>query len=338
MKPSTRLIATVCALALAGSAMFMLHAADARRHSSRGNELWYLPNEKLLNHFTGGLDTVIADLLWLRCVQYVAAENKGERSFIWLNKMLDTVVRLDPYFRDVYRYGGVFLTALKADSGAGLDLLERGMVRRPGAWELPYEAAMVFLLNRAGQPDSKRRAAYYLGMSAATAQAPEFITTLAAKLQGEYNLTDIERDMWSKMLRGGDTLLRDLAQRKLQELDLRETCRILNERLGQYKQTTGKMPESLVELGLKPEALTDPLGGRFFTDADGVIKNTSVLDSVETQHRNLIRAALDRYQRERGAWPASLGELVKSGIMAPIPAMPYASRQWIYDPATGSIK
>ena len=61
---------------------------------------------RILNHFTGGMNNVVADLLWLRCIQYIGKENKGERNFIWLNQLLDTVVQLDPYFGDAYRYGG----------------------------------------------------------------------------------------------------------------------------------------------------------------------------------------------------------------------------------------
>jgi hypothetical protein len=337
MKRTTLILVLLAATAAFGVAVMAQRGADAARAASGADELLYLPNERLLNHFTAGLDTVIADLLWLRCVQYVATESQGARNFTWLSQMLNTVVRLDPYFTGAYRYGGMFLATLRADDEAGLDLLERGIVQRPETWELPYEAAMVFLLNRPMQPDSKRRAAYYLGMSAATGKAPAFVTTLAAKLQGEYNLVEIEREMWTNLLEGDDQFLRGLATRKLQELDLRETCRVLNERLDQYRRATGRMPESLVELGLRPEALDDPLGGRFFVDRAGVVQNTSVLDSVQTQYLNLIRAALERYQRERGAWPVTLDTLVREHYMSQIPPQPYIEQRWVYEPSTGEL-
>ena len=37
---------------------------------------------------------------------------------------------------------------LKADDDAGIDLLERGVVANPRNFQLPYELAMIFLLNR----------------------------------------------------------------------------------------------------------------------------------------------------------------------------------------------
>ncbi|HQK77296.1 MAG TPA: hypothetical protein PKZ25_13970, partial [Candidatus Hydrogenedentes bacterium] len=99
------------AIGLACCVMAQKHL-DASRQTGFDEELLYLPNEKLLNHFTGGLDSVVADLLWLQCIQYTAEEFKGDHKYVWLNHMTDPITRLDPYFVDVYRYGGVFLAAL----------------------------------------------------------------------------------------------------------------------------------------------------------------------------------------------------------------------------------
>ena len=114
------------AIGLACCVMAQKHL-DASRQTGFDEELLYLPNEKLLNHFTGGLDSVVADLLWLQCIQYTAEEFKGDHKYVWLNHMTDTITRLDPYFVDVYRYGGVFLAALKADNDASVNLMKRGM-------------------------------------------------------------------------------------------------------------------------------------------------------------------------------------------------------------------
>jgi hypothetical protein len=195
--------------------------AARRAMAPPGEELLYLPNERLLTHFTAGMSGVIADLLWIQCVQYTAAEAKGARNFTWLNHMVNTVVRLDPHFTDAYRYGGMFLAALKADDNASLDLLHRGMIMQPMAWELPYEAAMVYLLNRRDAPEGPKRAAIYLARSAATGKAPPFVADIAAQLQGEYNLLDVEEQMWRNILRSPDALLHDLALEKLRELERR---------------------------------------------------------------------------------------------------------------------
>lgn len=240
------ILAAVAVAVLALAVVFAQTRLDAARATVK-DELLYLPNEKLLNHFTGGMDSIVADLIWLRCIQYTAAELKGERGFTWLNHMLATCVRLDPYFKDVYRYGGIFLASLRADDDASLRLLEQGCVQQPEAWELPYEIAMVYLLNRKDEPGSRDRARKYLTLSADTGNAPAFVADLVDKLRDTSDVGDtaIEREMWAKLAGSDDQLLRDMAHRELIELDLRDACRVLTERATAYTQRTGAKIESL---------------------------------------------------------------------------------------------
>ncbi|HPO13602.1 MAG TPA: hypothetical protein PLI09_09170 [Candidatus Hydrogenedentes bacterium] len=332
--------------ALFGAAVFFAlmlvaqHQVDNARNKTFKSELLYLPNAALLQHFTAGMNSIISDLLWIRCVQYIAEENQGERAFKWLDQMLDTVVRLDPYFVDAYRYGGMFLAALKAEDSASLELIERGMVKNPGAWQLPYEAAMIYLLNRQSDPDSQQKAAFYLAMSAATGNAPPLVMDIAAKLQGRMDLFEIERDMWNNLLKSPDTLLRELAARKLQELTLRKACHVLNQRMQQFAQTAGRPAASfdeLVQAGLIKAVPPDPLGGRFFIDPDGKVQNTTLLDSIKAQNTQLIRDALSKYREKHGTWPPDLEDLVRKGPFTQLPPNPYKGQTWQYDPKTGEV-
>jgi hypothetical protein len=335
------IIAPLCvALAFAGI-IAAQRKIDAVKHKAFYDELLYLPNEKLLNHFTAGMSSVIADVLWIRCIHYTAQHFKGDGKFTWLNHMCNMTTRLDPHFAAVYRYGGIFLAALKADDDAGIDLLERGMVRNPDAWELPYEIAMTYLLNRGDQPDSPIHAARYLAMAVETGKAPAFVADVASSLQGAHNLTDIERAMWDKTLANGDPFLRDLAERKLVELNLRETCAALDKAVSIYATRFNHPPRTLEELvsGRIIDALpADPLGGTFFIDAKGSVQNTTVLDSRVERTRNTLRTAIDAYKKTKGQWPASLQDLVAAHIMDALPPHPYPNRTWQYDPVTGDVK
>ena len=82
-----------------------------KEHEDRfDEELLYLPNEKLLNHFTAGLSSVIADLLWIKTIKYTVQEfHNVERKYTWLEHMCQTVTRLDPHFSGAYEYSGMLL-------------------------------------------------------------------------------------------------------------------------------------------------------------------------------------------------------------------------------------
>ncbi len=318
-----------------------LLGANGVRAAEGMDDILYLPNEKLLTHFTGGLHTVVADLLWLHCIQYTALEHRGQRHFTWLEHMSFTTVRLDPYFVDVYRCGAIFLAALRADAEASLRLSRQGMLLNPTAWQLPYEAAMNYLLNKSDEPNSRYYAAQYLSISAASGSAPGGVVNLAGKLQGEFNLLEVEQDMWKEMLSNEDAFMREVAERKLGEIHLREVCRILNERLAQYKEHTGQSARSIEELkthGLIKSAPEDPLGGEFFIDPDGVARSTTLLDDEVIRGQNQLYNAIDEYQQAHNRYPPTLDALVDSGQLEALPAHPYPDRTWQYNPETGVVE
>ncbi len=316
------------------------HQLDQARARPKQDDLRFLPNEKLLAHFTAGLGSVVADLLWLQCVNYVAVEQHGARSFKWLSLMLETITRLDPYFHDVYLYGGIFLAALRADDAAALTLFERGMVAAPDSWELPYQAAMVYLLNRGNESDSRRNAGFYVSMSAATGAAPEYITTLAERLQMDYDLGEMEEEMWHGMLANDDTLLRELAERKLLEAELKKAAKGLTAQARRFRQDIGRPPASVEELcaALRIAPPQDPLGGRFFIDVNGDVQNTTVLDTIVQRYRTLIEAAITNYREKNGAPPPSLEAMINPLVITEIPKHPYPGQEWHYDPATGTLQ
>jgi len=336
----------MCVAALAGITVFAQKHADGVKPQRR-DELVYLPNEKLLNHFTAGMSSVIADFLWLRCVQYTGIEIKQEKNFAWLSQMLNTIVRMDPYFTDVYRFGSIFLSAVKADDDAGLRLLQQGIVARPDRWELPYESAMIYLLNRRDEPGARKVAAHYLGMAASTGKAPKLVAEVAGTLQGEFNLDGIESDMWANLQQSDDKLLRELAERKQQELQIRKNLRTLDDNIARYTQEHGLPPaslEALIEVGYfgeqvkaNPAALlNDAMGGHYVLSPDGHAQNTTLMDTERDKSLNLLRDALKKYQEAKGEYPPTLDALVDQYI-AVVPTHPYANKAWHYDPSTGEV-
>lgn len=318
-----------------------LMGVDNARVKTGMDEILYLPNEKLLSHFTAGLNSVVADFIWLHCIQYTAIEHRGQRHFTWLEHMLHTATRLDPYFVDVYRFGAIFLSALRADADASLRLAHVGIKKNPDSWQLPYEAAMNYLMNKRNHPQARYFAGQYLSMSAATGNAVSGVVNLAAKLQDEFNLTEIEKDMWLDMLESDDKFIRELAERKLIEIELRKACEKLNERLTIFKERTGHPADSfddLIEAGLLKNKLEDPLGGTFFIAEDGKAYNSTLLDDEVIRAQNVLKTNIGFYQEHYGVWPESLDKLIEAELLESIPEHPWPGKSWKYTPETGDVE
>lgn len=337
---STRWLRAGIACLLAAAAVMTQFRVDAARPKQNPDDLLYLPNERLLNHFTAGMSGVIADYLWVQCCTYVGRQVQTDWNFQWLRQMIDTVVRLDPYFVPAYRYGAMFLAALRQEDDAALELLHRGMVLNPDAWELPYEAAMVHLLNRKDEPDSKYNATFYLTLAVETGNSPAYVAEVAGVLQGQYNLTGLEREMWEKVQNSDNQLLRDLAKSKLEEVRIKDNLRVLEDLIERHRVQFGEPPktlERLIEVGYIPAITPDPLGGRYFLGPDGRAKNETLLSHAARDIRAQVEEAIRAYKDKEGSLPASLDALVASGRMGVIPPHPWPGKRWAYDAASGTV-
>ncbi|HOV61392.1 MAG TPA: hypothetical protein PK349_10060 [Candidatus Hydrogenedentes bacterium] len=335
--------AQLTALILAGMALLTMFGAQRladRYRPASGDALLYLPNEHLLTYFTAGLSPVIADMLWLHCIQYVAIENRTVRNFTWLEHMVYTTVRLDPLFRDAYRYGSIFLSALRADAESARSLLRVGMLNRPDCWELPYELATLYLLNLRHTPDALRTASYYLALGATRPDAPPELASLAANIQKRHNLDDIEEAMWRDMTHHGSQTLREMAERKLAELEIRRALPILNERAALFRNRVGRLPETLDELiqaGLLAGAPPQPIPGEYFIAGDGQFYNTALLESECHQIQERMKQRIDRFREKEGRLPESLNELIDKKYITDVPTCPWPGRAWAYDPVSGAF-
>ena len=341
MSAGKKALVLLCAAACFALAVCGQKGAGKARARDLGEQLLYLPNEKLLNHFTAGLTSIVADLLWIECVQYTGKHVRTDNDLTWMKKMIWTVVRLDPYFTGVYLDGAIFLSSLQSDQQAAIELLERGFIMNPRAWELPHQIAMIHLVSRRGDYGADRLALHYLTMSAATGNAPNHVADLASKLQSDYDLFEIEEEMWTRILEEGGRLKRDLAIRKLRELELRKACHAFNNAVQTYRERKGRAPATLDDLltsqliGGVPE---DPLGGRFFIAPDGAVHNTSLLDAEKERLIGRMRIALGEYEKTNGAWPPNLEALAETKNIFEIPAHPYPGGAWRYDVESGTIE
>lgn len=338
IKLSAILIPTVIAIGFASSVQNKL---DAMKEEKFDEELLYLPNEKLLNHFTGGMSSIVADLLWLRTIHYTVTEfHNADRKFTWLEQMCNAVTNLDPHFEDAYVHGGMLLAAIGADDES-MALLKKGMAKKPDSWEIPFEIAKIYLLNRRENAESPAMLAHYLAIVADRSEDGTFYYNWIQNIQNQHNLDEHAMKIWQDTLeKARDDMTREIAAANILDLSLRMNVRFMQGLVDDYRERNESAPEKLedaVDSDTLAQLHADPDKGRFFLDAEGNAQNTVVLDNEVEKLKTGLNYAVRSFQKVYGNYPVTLDELLTSDDSI-LPRHPYLDRDWQYDPQTGEVK
>jgi len=315
---------------------------DALREEAVGDDLLYFPNDKLLNYFTAGMSNIVADLMWIQTIQYTASEfHNQSHKFTWLEHMTNTVTNLDPYFKDAYVNGGTFLASIGADDKA-VPLLKKGVVNTPDSYEVPYELAKVYLLNRRDRPESPAVVSHYIRM-AGERHEPEYrerFLKWASRIQLENDLTDDAYAIWEDVIRTSkDPFVRELAKANLASMAVHVNLKEFNQLAKTYAEETGTPPQQLKDF-LPAEVVTalnqESDHGRYYVDTDGTVKNTLLQEDMRDRLALGLQSMIVQFKQEHHRVPASVEELTEWS-KSPLPDYPLPGETWQYDPATGTF-
>jgi len=147
------LCAAACMAASAGLVYVNLSLPGADRYDE---ELMYFPSGKFLREASLGHEMLVADLAWLRAIQYYGRHRQTDQDYSMAGHIFDVVTTLDPNFRNAYVFGALVLAQDAGEVARGLDLLHRGMVALPGEWLLPFETGFIHYICRADMAQANR--------------------------------------------------------------------------------------------------------------------------------------------------------------------------------------
>ena len=117
--------------------------ADMVRRHRVESHIRYLPAPEVLRIGSFGYDNIVADFLWLKLILYYGESRKGDHELDFFEELANTVVSLDPLYKEGYRFSALVLSQDMADPDAGIRLLERGMRVMPDDWWFPFEAGFI---------------------------------------------------------------------------------------------------------------------------------------------------------------------------------------------------
>jgi len=242
---------------------------DAQRPTANPNvndESLYL-NAETTRHLSLGFNGLAADWYWMRSLQYVgrkiinadqnvALDNLSQLDLKLLAPLLENATTLDPQFLDPYEYAAVVLPAI--DVNEAIRITRKGIDANPTAWRLYQHLGYIYW-----QQGDYRTAAEVYGRGAELPGAPVWMEAMKARMSAEGGSRGTAREIYTRMLeQSADEKVKDMAHKRLMQLDSLDERDSLHKLLVAYQTRTGRCPANWRDIDL-PGAPLDPSGAPY---------------------------------------------------------------------------
>jgi len=212
------------------------------------NESLYLTNGVTVRKLSLGYDAALADVYWMRLVQYFGRKVIDDPSVLaqrseklaLLYPLTDIVTDLDPRYVAAYRFGGFFVHDY-VDPVRGFSMLNKAIKNNPEDTSLYQDLAFLYWSDGRCQ----EAADTYL-RGAQVPHAPGWMRSLAATVLADCGDVTTAREMYLHMLdTATDPRIRTDVERKIVQLQATDDIAAIEAAIAKYKAQTGQVPSSL---------------------------------------------------------------------------------------------
>jgi tetratricopeptide (TPR) repeat protein len=177
--------------------------------------LLYLPSGKYLKPLALGYDQMLADLLWIKTIDYFGDHFMTDKAYPWLNHILNLIIDLDPLFDFPYFFGGIVLSLEASQVDNANQILERGIEAYPEKWQFPFYIGFNYYYH---QKDAEK-AAPYIEKASSLPGAPDYLTPLAGGLYAKTNKNETALQFYREAYRNAtDALVKEHIQKKINRI------------------------------------------------------------------------------------------------------------------------
>ncbi|HLA39545.1 MAG TPA: hypothetical protein VJ417_06095 [Candidatus Glassbacteria bacterium] len=282
---STLIGVLLIAAACAAAARVQVSIDREIRPYQQAPEMLWIPSGDVLKKLSLGHDGLLANIYWTRVVQYYGGRIRDHKTdFSLLAPLLDITVKLDPQLLIAYSFGAAFLSA-RPPRGPGqpekaVELLQYAIENNPDYWRLWHELGFLYYWDL--QDYEKASAAYLEGSK--NPNARPWMKVMAAVIAQKGNNRETSRFLWTEIYHSAqDELIRRNALQHLESLRALDDIEELELRAAQFRERTGRWPQSLREMfaaGLLQGIPADPTGlpyqlqpeGQFTLHPDSEVK------------------------------------------------------------------
>lgn len=321
---------------------------DDIRGNFRAVEATLYLSSSTLRKLSLGYKEIVADIYWLRAIQYFGSKETSEQNPDLLYKYFDILTDLDPQFFNAYRFGGTFLAEPPpyglGDLDKGIRLFDKGRQNNPNNFRLPVEEAFIYYLY---VKDYERAAELFNeasekpGLSGFRRASLKGMAASAHNYGGNRALSKkIWREIYESTTNEGR---RAFALRNLAELNTRDMEDGLTEALREYIKRYNEEPKTLRELehtGILDQIPREPLGGKFIIASKlRAVKSSTILDQQLKQNLGFLSSRIQRFKKVYGKYPKDIAELkdfIDEDAVRQFPPHPLGE-EYAYNPETGVI-
>jgi tetratricopeptide (TPR) repeat protein len=236
---------------------------------------------KKLKGFALGGEGLLADVYWMRALQYVGDKVINAKSHTFnienlrplnprlLYPLLDSATDLDPKFTTAFSYGATVLPAIDLDEAVALT--EKGIALNPNEWRFYQYLGYIYW-----RSENYEKAAAVYERGSQIPGAPPFMKLMAGRMRSDGGARGTAREIYSQMLdQDIDEQSRDIARQRLTEIDTLEEMDAVNAALEAFKTDNGRCVADLSEILPQLKRLTYQTNRQFRIDAAGRLTNPS---------------------------------------------------------------
>jgi tetratricopeptide (TPR) repeat protein len=200
-----------------------------------------------------GFNGLAADWYWMRSLQYVGRkiigvpdnipiDGLGQLNLKLLAPLIDTATTLDPQFMEPYQYAAVVLPDI--DLPQAIRITRKGIAANPSAWRLYQHLGYIYW-----QQKDFQTAGETYDEGSKLPGAPPWMEAMKAKMATEGGSREVAREIYSRMYeQTSDVNVKEMARRRLLQLDSLEQQDGLRKILTAYQSKVGRCPSSWKEI------------------------------------------------------------------------------------------
>jgi len=183
-------------------------------HPEPLEELAYYPSGEHVRPAALGHAETVADLAWLRAVQYYGEHRRTDLRFTRMYQVFDILTTLSPGFVSAYVFGGFALAQEGFDFPRAEQLMLKGIENNPGSGRLAFELGFLYYVRPGGR--DLRHAAEYFEQAARLPDGPPESARFAAFARQHSGDLRVAYEMWGQIyLTSGNRYMREMAEREM---------------------------------------------------------------------------------------------------------------------------